>query len=110
MPFWIELKVGLRQLRRAPGMAVASIVTLAVGIGATAAVFSFIAAVMSAASPVDDMDRRVALWSRNRAEAETKNSVSAGDFLEWRRRATLVDSVIATRSRAATLGGLDNAV
>lgn len=106
----MDLKAAIRQLRSAPGVALAAVLTLAVGIGSTSAVFSFIAAVMSASSPVDDMDRRVALWSRNRAEAETKNAVSAGDFVEWRRRATLLESVIALRSRSATLGGLENAV
>lgn len=106
----MDVKTALRQLRSAPGVAAAAVLTLAIGIGSTSAVFSFIASVMSASSPVDDMDRRVALWSRNRAEAETKNAVSAGDFLEWRRRATLLESVMATRSRTATLGGLEQAV
>jgi putative ABC transport system permease protein len=110
MSIWLDLKTAVRQLRRAPGVALAAVLTLAVGIGSTSAVFSFIVAVMSASSPVDDMDRRVAIWSRNRAEAETKNAVSPGDFVEWRRRATLLDGVIATRGRSATLGGLDNAV
>jgi predicted permease len=110
MVSWLEVKTALRQFRNAPGVGLAAVLTLAVGIGSTSAVFSFIAAVMSASSPVDDMDRRVALWSRNRAEAETKNAVSAGDVLEWRRRATLVDSVIAWRRRSATLGGLKDAV
>ena len=106
----LDVKTALRQLRRAPGVALAAVLTLAVGIGSTSAVFSFVAAVMSASTPVDDMDRRVALWSRNRAEVETKNAVSPADFLDWRRRATLLDSMIATRSRSATLGGLENAV
>jgi putative ABC transport system permease protein len=109
MSLWLDLKTGVRQLRRAPGVALAAVLTLAVGIGSTSAVFSFIAAVMSASSPVDDMDQRVGLWSRNRAEAETKNAVSAADFLDWQRRATLLDSAIATRNRAATLGGFEHA-
>jgi putative ABC transport system permease protein len=110
MGIWLDVKSALRQLKRAPGTGLAAILTLAVGIGTTSAVFSFLAAVMSSASPVDDMDRRVAFWSHNRAEAEAKNAVSPGDFLEWRRRATLVDSVVATRRRSVNLGGLDNPV
>jgi predicted permease len=107
---WLDVKSALRQVRRAPGTGLAAILTLAVGIGTTTAVFSFLAAVMSAASPVDDMDRRVALWSHNRAEAEAKNAVSLGDFLEWRRRATLIDNVVAFRRRAVNLAGLDTPV
>src|SRR6266540_1441520 len=106
----LDLKSAVRQLRRSPGTTAAAILTLAIGIGTTTAVFSFLAAVMSAGSPVSDMDRRVALWSHNRSEAETKNSVSEGDFLEWRRRATLLDNIVATRRRAANLGGMENPV
>jgi putative ABC transport system permease protein len=107
---WLDVKSALRQLRLAPGTSAAAIATLAVGIGTTTAVFSFLAAVMSSAAPVDDMERRVALWSHNRSEAETKNAVSTGDFLEWRRRATLLDSVMATRRRSANVGGIDRPV
>lgn len=103
---WIDIKAGVRQLRRAPLVAVAAIVTLAAGIGATTAVFSFVAAVMESSTPVRDMDRRVGLWSRNLSEAETKRAVAPADFLDWRARATLVDSIVAVRGRAFNLGGL----
>jgi putative ABC transport system permease protein len=102
---WLDVKTGFRQLRRAPAVATAAVLTLAVGIGATTAVFSFVSAVLEAGQPVDDMDRRVALWSHNRGEAETKRPVSPGDFLDWRARATTVDEVVAVRSRAFNLSG-----
>lgn len=102
---WLDVRTGLRQHRRAPGVALAAILTLAIGIGATTAVFSFIAAVLSAAQPVDDMDRRVALWSHNRAEAETKRLVSPGDFHAWRERATLIRDSVASRSASFNLSG-----
>lgn len=106
----MDLKTALRQLTRAPGTTLAAVLTLAVGIGSTTATFSFLAAVMSSSTPVSDMDRRVALWSHNRSEAETKNSVSLGDFVEWRRRATLVDQITARRSASVNLGGIDTPV
>jgi putative ABC transport system permease protein len=104
---WLDFRTGLRQLRRGPFVAAVAILTLAVGIGATTAVFSFVAAVLEASTPVHDMDRRVALWSRNRQEAETKRAVSPGDFLEWRARATLVEAMVAVRSRPFNLSGVD---
>ena len=107
---WLDLKTAFRQCRRAPGTAAAAVLTLAVGIGTTTATFSFVAAAMSSSEPVADMDRRVALWSHNRSEAETKNAVSPGDFVEWRRRTTLLDSVIAMRRGSANLSGLDSPV
>src|SRR5262245_41266111 len=106
MDLAFDIRTGVRQLRRAPGVAAAAILTLAIGIGATTAVFSFVAAVLSASEPVDDMDRRVGLWSHNRGEMETKRAVSPGDFLDWRERATTLDRMVATRSRAFNLSGV----
>ena len=101
----LDIRTGFRQLRRAPGVAAAAVLTLAIGIGATTAVFSFVAAVLAVSQPVDDMERRVALWSHNRGETETKRAVSPGDFLDWRERATTLDDVVATRSRSFNLSG-----
>ena len=102
----LDLVAALRQLRRAPATAVAAILTLAVGIGATTAVFSFVTAAMSAASPASDMDRLVAIWSRNRAEQETKGLVSAADYLEWSRRAQAFDAMAAWRNLTFNVSGV----
>ena len=102
---WLDVRSGFGQLRRAPLVATAAVLTLAVGIGVTTAVFSFVAAVLDASTPVHDMDRRVALWSRNIGESESKRATSPGDFLDWRARATTVDSVVAVRTRAFNLSG-----
>ncbi len=101
--WWLDIKTGSRQIGRAPGVAAAAILTLAVGIGATTALFSFVTAVLSAGEPVDDMERRVGLWSYNRGEAETKRLVSPGDFLDWQTRATTLDSMVALRYTAFNL-------
>lgn len=100
---FLDVKTGVRQMRRAPGVSIAAVLTLAVGIGATTAVVSLVAAVMSVSRSVPDLERRVALWSHNRGEAETKRAVSPGDFLDWRRRATSVDQMVAIRERSFNL-------
>ena len=65
----LDILTAIRQLRRAPGTALAAVLTLAVGIGATTAVFSFVTAVLEAGAPAPDMDRLVGLWSHNRGES-----------------------------------------
>ena len=106
----LEFLTALRQLRRAPGTALAAVVTLAVGIGATTAVFSFVTAVMSAASPAPDMERVVGVWSHNRNESETKGLVSPADFLDWSKRATSFDAMAAWRGTQFNVSGTTAAV
>jgi putative ABC transport system permease protein len=101
----LDLLTALRQMRQAPGTAAAAILTLAVGIGATAAIVTFVSAVMSAASPAPDMDRLVGLWSHNRSEAETKSLVSPGDYVEWVARARSFSAIAAWQSQAVNVSG-----
>jgi putative ABC transport system permease protein len=101
----LDFLTALRQLRRAPGTALAVVATLAVGIGATTAVFSFVTAVMSAATPAPDMERVVGVWSHNRNESETKGLVSPADFLDWSKRATSFDAMAAWRGTQLNVSG-----
>ena len=100
-----DLRYGLRTLRRAPGFLAVSVVTLALGIGATAVMYGFVSAALSAAAPVADMDRLAAVWSHNRTQGETKNVVSMQDFEAWRRRQTSFDRFAAQRPGAVNLSG-----
>src|SRR5262245_17515474 len=102
----LDLFTALRQLRRAPGTSLAAVLTLAIGIGATTAVFSFVSAVLEAGSPAPHMDRLVALWSHNRGEAETKGVVSPADYLEWATRARSLTGFAAWRGQSFNVSGI----
>jgi putative ABC transport system permease protein len=107
---WQDLRYGLRTLRRAPGFAAVSTLTLALGIGATAVMFSWVATILTAASPVEHMDRLAFVWSHNRTQGETKTPVSLEDFVEWRRRQRSFDRFSAQRRGAVNLSGGDRPV
>ena len=104
----MDFRAAVRQIRRTPAIAAAAIVTLAVGIGATTAVFTFVTAVLSAAAPAADMERLVGVWAHKRGEAETKSLVSAADYLEWTRRAQSFSVLAAWRDASfnVSTGGL----
>ncbi len=55
---------GARGLLRAPGFAAAALITLALGIGATSALFTVVKAVLLAPPPYANAETRVMLWSR----------------------------------------------
>lgn len=77
---------GWRQLMRRPAFTAAAVSTLAVGLGASTAVFSAADHVLLRPLPYEDADGVVTLWETDRARGETKKEVSPGNFLEWRER------------------------
>jgi len=106
----LDILTAIRQLRRAPGTALAALLTLAIGIGATTAVFAFVSGVLEAGSPAPHMERFAGLWSHNRAESETKGLVSPADYLEWSARAASFDRFAAWRSQSFNVSGVGTPV
>ena len=90
--FLQNLRFGMRLLRRNPGFAAVAMATLAIGIGANTAIFSVIYAVLLAPMPYPNPDQLVMVWSHVR---DGNNSVSAGDFLDWRQQNTTFQDLIA---------------
>jgi len=105
-----DFRFAVRTLRRAPGFTLISVLTLALGIGATAVVFSWMLVIVTAANPAPDMDRLAGIWSHNRTQGEAKNVVSLQDFVEWRRRQQSFDRFAALRDGAVNLSGADQPV
>jgi len=91
---------GLRLLRRNPGSTLVAVLTLALGIGATTAMFSVIYATWLAPLPYRDAERLVMVWSHFEGRRE---SVSQADFIDWKRRATVFEDLNAWNGRDVNL-------
>ena len=82
--FLQDLRYALRNLVRQPGFAATAILTLALGIGATTAIFSVVNAVVLRPLPYREPDAIVAvrtLWTKTGLNSAT---VSAPDFHDWK--------------------------
>src|SRR4030088_3483271 len=94
--FLADLRFGLRMLRKSPGFAVTTIAVLALGIGANAAVFSVVDAVLLRSLPLRDPERVVMLWEKNPtlgAPIGDRVPVAYTNFLEWVRQGMNLEAV-----------------
>jgi predicted permease len=94
--FMADLRFGLRILRKSPGFALTTIAVLALGIGANAAVFSVVDAVLLRSLPLRDPERVVMIWEKNPALGGSigeRVPSAYVNFLEWQRQATQFESI-----------------
>jgi putative ABC transport system permease protein len=75
-----------RALRRAPGFAAVALVTLALGIGANAAIFSVVNGLLLRDLPFADADELVRVWGAHLDSGRDRSQVSAADFIDLRTR------------------------
>ncbi|MGQ0639802.1 MAG: ADOP family duplicated permease [Gemmatimonadaceae bacterium] len=83
---WKDIRYSLRLLARSPGFAAAALLTLALGIGATTAIFSVLDAVLLREAPLAESERLVMVWETDRASSTIREPASYPDFLDFQRR------------------------
>ena len=101
-----DVRYGARSLWHAPRFTVPSLLTLALGIGATAAMFSVLGAVLLEPLPYHEPDRVLAIWETNRG-GTVRNGIAPANFVEWRERARTLDhlGMVGPRGLAMMVGG-----
>ncbi len=91
---WQDLRYGARQLARSPGFTVVAVLTLALGIGATTAIFTVFHAVILRPLPYHAPDELVHLWETSKREDFGPATSGVGfeasypNYLDWKERST----------------------
>ena len=98
-----DFRFGFRALRRQPGFAAVAVVTLALGMGATSAIFSVFRAVLLSPLPYSEPDRRVMVWSR--WTGWDKTWVSSAEVRDYRQRSRLLREVAAWSTGQTNITG-----
>jgi putative ABC transport system permease protein len=105
---WQDLRYAVRSLRRSPGFVVVASAALALGIGATTAIFSVVYSVLLRPLPFPDADRLVMLWELQ--STGRQNVTSMSNFRAWQDRAQSFEAMAAFHWNPMNLLGGDEPV
>ncbi len=89
-----DARYAMRSLRRSPAFTIAAVLTLAIGIGATTAIYSVVNTVLISALPFERGDRLVRL-TEPEINPRTMRGINYNEYLEWRRRTTTLSGMSA---------------
>ncbi|HYN08375.1 MAG TPA: ABC transporter permease [Vicinamibacterales bacterium] len=103
--FFADVRYAARQLRRAPGFALASVFTIALGIGASTAIYSAIKPTLLEPLSYPDPHRLITIWDHTRDGRRLE--VTFGTYRELAERCQLCESLAVTRPWQPTLTGPD---
>src|SRR5262245_18967111 len=107
-----DLRYGVRVLMRTPSFAIAVIGVLALGIGANAAIFSIVNAVLLRPLPFEQPDRLVRIFHvppQSTFPGMRRFSVSPANYYDWKRAAQSFEAMAIYRFRQFVLTGTGNA-
>jgi predicted permease len=97
-----ELADALRQMRRTPGFSLLAIALLAIGLGATTAIFSLAYAIVLRPLPFQEPQRLVGFQATNTAKALVQDGHSASDFRDYVERSHSFADLMAYRPNFAS--------
>src|SRR5438067_7298657 len=98
-----NLRYSVRTQLKNPGFTVTAVLTIALGIGATTAIFSVVYAVFEP-MPYPKPEQLVMVWSTARGN---RNSVSAGDYFDWKQRSSSFQGMGAWSGASFNVGSSD---
>jgi putative ABC transport system permease protein len=102
---WQDLRYGIRALLKNPGFTLIAAAALALGIGANAAIFSVVDAVLLRPLPYEEPERLVWLWEKNLQRGRPRNAISPAAFAAYRDQTHVFEEVGASRDQLYNLTG-----
>jgi len=90
-----DLKYALRLCARTPAFTATAVLALAIGIGASTAIFTVVNAVLIERLPFRDPARLVMVWEESARQPNRPNVASPANYLRWRERQTVFDGLAA---------------
>jgi len=102
-----DLRYAGRTFRRSPGFLALTVLTIAIGVGANAAIFSIVNAVLLRPLPFPRAGELVLVTDANRQTRQSNGDASPANFLDWRARQQSFTAMAAFRQAAFTMSTSD---
>ena len=110
--FLQDVTHSIRMFRKSPGFTITALAALALGIGATTAIFSIVNTVLLKPMPVPEPDRFVMLgntYVTDKGESGTSQGASPAKFAHWRAQSSVIQEVSAFRTGVMNYTGGETA-
>jgi len=105
MSLWQDVRFGLRTLYKQPGFALTATLTMALGIGATTAIFSLCDGMLWRPNPLPRMDTLLTVLQRDPSDANGWDTATPADIEEIRRNNTTLAGLASWEGGLANLAG-----
>src|SRR5215210_4555872 len=102
---WRDIRYGIRTLFKRPGFTAIAVITLALGIGPTTAIFSLINGVLLDPLPYKEPDKLVMVWRNNPQQGWREFPLSVPNFIDYRDRNQAFECVAAFTTERFSLTG-----
>lgn len=103
-----DFRFALRQLWKRPGFTITAVLVLALGLGANAAIFSVVNAVLLEPLPFARPESLMGLFERDPVPNAPYNNVAVANYLDWRRDTTTFAQIAAAKEVAFNLSSKGN--
>src|SRR5579872_5153944 len=104
-----DLKYAWRQMRKAPGFAITALLTLAIGIGVNAAVFSVMDAIVFRPLAVPDLDRVMTVAEDRGRGGFSYEWVAGANYQDWKQQSRSFESLALFKRYSMSLTGAGEA-
>ncbi|MCI0536701.1 MAG: ABC transporter permease [Verrucomicrobiales bacterium] len=98
-----DFKFAFRQLLKNRGFTAVAVLTLALGIGANTAIFSFVSTILLRPLPFQDSERLVMVYESHPVNGWLRNWVAAPMLAEWRKQSTVFEGLGARTSGSSSI-------